>query len=53
VDGDERALLEAAMRGTTLQQLCELAPAESTEEAARQVFQIVARWLADGLVARP
>jgi hypothetical protein len=50
VDQAEEALLAAAREGASIQQLCEAVAAESTEAAAQQVFQTVARWLGDGLV---
>jgi hypothetical protein len=46
----EQTLLALAAAGTTIQQLCDAVTAESTEAAAQQVFQTVARWLGDSLV---
>jgi hypothetical protein len=52
IDGEERALLAQAATGTTLQRLCEEVAGESTEAAAQKVFNLVGRWLADGLARR-
>jgi hypothetical protein len=53
IDAEEQALLELAGKGTTLQHLCEQIAAESTEEGAHKVFNLVGRWLADGMVRIP
>jgi hypothetical protein len=53
VEGDEGELLALAAEGTSLQRLCDHVAAPSTEEAAQQVFHLLARWLSDGLVLRP
>jgi putative DNA-binding protein len=53
VDAEERSLLELASAGTTLGRLCDRVSAESAEEGALAVFNVVGRWLADGLVRDP
>jgi Putative DNA-binding domain len=49
----ESALLALAARGTTVQHLCENIDARSIDDGAQKVFHLLARWLADGLVAQP
>jgi hypothetical protein len=50
VDDEERDLLALAAAGTTLGALCERV-AGDVAEAAQRVFNLVGRWIADGLVA--
>jgi hypothetical protein len=53
IDGEERPLLALAAAGTTVERLCEEVNAGSTGEAAQKVFQLLGRWLADGVLIRP
>lgn len=51
VDDKEAALLALVQRGTVLGVLCdELAGTSSDESVAQEVFALVGRWLADGLL---
>jgi hypothetical protein len=52
VDDEEGRLLARTARGTTLAALCEQVDAPTDEEGAHKVFQILGRWLADGLLVR-
>jgi hypothetical protein len=49
---DEAQLLARLDGETSLQSLCEHVPAPSVEEAAQQLFNVVGRWLSEGLLMR-
>jgi hypothetical protein len=50
---DDEAALFALLDGrTSLQSVCEKVPAASVEEAAQLLFNVVGRWLGDGLLTR-
>jgi hypothetical protein len=50
----ERAVLEAASRGTTFGAVCEqLAEGRSDEQAAAQAFSWLSTWTVDGLLLDP
>ena len=52
VDADEEPLLPMVRTGARLDQLCErLSETVAEERAPERAFQIVGRWLADGLIA--
>jgi hypothetical protein len=54
VDEDERPLLSMVRDGARLDQLCERLVEQIPEDrASERAFQIVGRWLADGLIAAP
>jgi hypothetical protein len=54
VDADEEPLLPTVGAGARLEQLCERLIENLPEEGApERAFQIVGRWLADGLIAAP
>jgi hypothetical protein len=53
VDAEERPLLALAAGGTTLARLCDEVVAASPEEGAQRVFNLVGRWLVDGLIGNP
>jgi hypothetical protein len=54
VEADEGPLLSMVRTGARLDQLCErLIESVPEERATVRAFQIVGRWLADGLIAAP
>jgi hypothetical protein len=54
VPAGEAALLERVMSGTSLGLLCEaMAADQPVEAAAAEVFALVGRWIADGVLAEP
>jgi hypothetical protein len=52
MEEDERQIFSLLDGQRTLAQICEASPSASIEEAAQSLFNVLARWISDGLLVR-